>query len=173
MSRLLVSTVVAVAIAVGLVVTPSTQASAQATPTATCDWQQPVDAPVLDPYRPPDGPYGSGNRGIEYAVAEGQEVVAVADGRVGFRGPVAGRLYLVIHHDGDLRSTYGPLASIEVLRGATVVAGQPVGTATPGFHLTARLGADYIDPGPLLDGTCGPPRLVPATRLVRPDRHIR
>ena len=26
----------------------------------------PVDAPVLDPFRAPAGPYGPGNRGIEY-----------------------------------------------------------------------------------------------------------
>ena len=25
----------------------------------------PVDAPVVDPFRPPAGPYGSGNRGLD------------------------------------------------------------------------------------------------------------
>lgn len=129
---------------------------------AGCRWRAPVEAPIVDPFRPPAGPYAPGNRGIEYAVAEGDTIVAVADGRVGFRGPVGGRLYLVVEHQGGLRSTYGPLASIDVLRGAKVTAGQPVATARSGFHLTARIGDHYVDPAPFLDGRCGRPRLVPA-----------
>ncbi|MEM9135306.1 MAG: M23 family metallopeptidase [Actinomycetota bacterium] len=173
MSRLLVSALVALIVVLGTGGGSASPALAQAAPPTDCGWRPPVDAPVVDPFRPPEGPYGAGNRGIEYGVTDGAPVRAVADGRVGFRGPVAGRLYLVVHHDGDLRSTYGPLASIDVLRGATVAAGAPVATAAVGFHLTARIGERYIDPGPLLDGTCGPPRLVPPTRLIDRPTGIR
>ncbi|MEL7210982.1 MAG: M23 family metallopeptidase, partial [Actinomycetota bacterium] len=82
-------------------------------------------------------------------------------GRVGFRGPVGGRRYLVIHHDNGLRSTYGPMQRIDVVRGAAIEAGDPVGTAGAGFHLTARRGDAYLDPSPFLNGACGRPRLVP------------
>ena len=40
----------------------------------------PVDAPVLDPFRLPAGPYGPGNRGIEYDTEPGEIVLAAAGG---------------------------------------------------------------------------------------------
>ncbi|MCP4227573.1 MAG: M23 family metallopeptidase [Actinomycetia bacterium] len=137
--------------------TPPVQA-----PTRRCQWTAPVDAPVIDPFRPPAGPYGAGNRGLEYGVVAGTRVVAVADGRVGFAGPVGGRHYLVITHPSGLRSTYGPIETIEVVRGQSVDAGDPVASASVGFHLTARAGDRYIDPQPLIDGICGTARLIPS-----------
>lgn len=167
MSHLRSSILLAVAIAVlGSNAVPTSPAHAQGPAQAACGWRSPVSAPIIDPFRLPEGPYGAGNRGIEYGASDGDPVQAVADGRVGFRGPVAGRLYLVIHHDGDLRSTYGPMATIGVLRGANITAGTVVGEAAIGFHLTARRSGQYIDPAPLLAGGCGPPRLVPVVRLA-------
>ena len=127
---------------------------------AGCGWLAPVDAPVVDPFRPPDHPYGAGNRGIEYGTAPGDRVGAVAGGRVTFVGPVAGHAYLVITHPGGIRSTYGPLRATSVVRGEEVTAGQSVADADRGLHLTARLDDRYLDPGPLLDGRCVRPRLV-------------
>ena len=40
----------------------------------------PVDAPIADPFRPPAGPYGAGNRGLEYATSPGDVVRASAAG---------------------------------------------------------------------------------------------
>jgi len=132
---------------------------------AGCPWVAPVDAPVVDGFRPPPNPYGPGNRGLEYGVEPGQPVVAVASGEVGFVGPVAGRRYVVVEHGGGLRSTYGPLRSSAVVRGQPVAAGEGIGEAAPGLLLTARLGSGpsqrYIDPAPLLAGHCGRARLVP------------
>ena len=58
----------------------------------------PVDAPVVDPFRPPAGPYGAGNRGLEYGTRPGTEVRAVpgsereADrGRAPYGAPGAAR----------------------------------------------------------------------------------
>ncbi len=137
-----------------------------------CPWVAPVDAPVTDGFRAPPNPYGPGNRGLEYGVTAGQAVVAVAPGRVGFVGPVAGRRYVVVEHPGDLRSTYGPLESTAVARGQSVAAGEGIGTAAPGLLLTARIGTGeatrYIDPAPLLAGRCGRARLV-ADRPRRAD----
>ncbi|MDH4075971.1 MAG: M23 family metallopeptidase [Acidimicrobiia bacterium] len=132
---------------------------------AGCPWIAPVDAPVVDGFRAPPNPYGPGNRGLEYGVTAGQPVVAVAAGRVGFVGPVAGRRYVVVEHPGGVRSTYGPLASTAVVGGQQVAAGEGVGEAAPGLLLTARLGSGrtqrYIDPAPLLAGACGRARLIP------------
>lgn len=129
-----------------------------------CDWQSPVDGPVVDPFRRPGHRYGPGNRGLEYGAAAGTPVRAVADGVVRFAGPVGGRYYLVIEHDGALRSTYGPMSAVVVVRGQTVEQATGLGLASVGFHLTARLGGRYIDPQPLLDGRCGRARLVPVGR---------
>jgi murein DD-endopeptidase MepM/ murein hydrolase activator NlpD len=127
-----------------------------------CPWRQPVDAPVVDWFRPPAHRYGPGNRGLEYGVTPGQDVTAVAGGEVGFVGPVGGRRYIVVAHPSGIRSTYGPLDSIQVARGQSVGAGQLLGTAGQGLHLTARVGDRYLDPAPLLAGRCGRPRLVAA-----------
>lgn len=127
----------------------------------SCPWLVPVDAVVVDPYREPSHPYGPGNRGIEYGVEPGDEVRAVAPGRIGFVGVVAGDRYLVVEHSGSVRSTYGPIGPPRVVRGQQVEAGEDLAPARPGLHLTARLGDDYVDPQPLIDGRCGRPRLVP------------
>src|SRR5688572_29153669 len=77
----------------------------------------PVDAPVLDPFRPPASRYGPGNRGLEYDTAPGTPVAAVADGRVTFAGSVAGSLHVTILHEDGLRTTYSFLARVEVVAG--------------------------------------------------------
>lgn len=131
---------------------------------SSCAWQTPVDAPVIDGFRPPAHRYGPGNRGLEYGVARGDVVRVVADGYVGFVGPVGGRTYVVVEHDGSLRSTYGPVLEVTIVRGQHVVQGETLAVADLGFHLTARLGDRYVDPQPLLDGRCGRARLVPVAR---------
>lgn len=129
-----------------------------------CGWLAPVDAPIVDGFRAPDHPFGpGGNRGLEFATAPGQAVSAVADGVVSFAGPVGGRIWLVVDHPDGLRSSYGPLVAVIVVRGQVLDAGAPVGDADAAFHLTARTAEFYLDPAPLLAGRCGGARLVMPT----------
>jgi len=125
-------------------------------------YQPPVDAPVVDPFRPPPTPYAAGNRGIDYATGPGARVGAAADGTVVFSGMVGGSLHVVVRHADGVRTSYSYLRSARVHRGDRVVRGEPVGTAGERFHFGARIGETYIDPA-LLFGGGGPPRvhLVP------------
>lgn len=118
----------------------------------------PVDAPVVDGFALPDGPYGAGNRGLEYATVPGTPVRAIGAGLVVFAGPVAGtRAVTVLHPDG-LRSSLTHLAEVLVTAGERVAAGQVVGTAGERLHLGVRAGGTYLDPAPLL--------AAPTVRLV-------
>lgn len=83
----------------------------------------PVDAPIADPFRAPSGPFGPGNRGIEYATAPGTPVRAIGDGVVAFAGQVAGRGVVSIDHPSGLRSTYTGLGDIFVRSGQSVAQG--------------------------------------------------
>ncbi|MEZ5380714.1 MAG: M23 family metallopeptidase [Microthrixaceae bacterium] len=106
----------------------------------------PVDAPIADPFRAPSGPYGPGNRGIEYATAPGTPVRAIGAGTVAFAGVVAGRGVVSVDHPSGLRSTYTGLASRAVGAGEAVALGQVVGTTAAHLHLGLRDGRTYLDP---------------------------
>lgn len=137
---------------------------------ASCEpgWRRPVDAEIVDGFRPPAHPYGAGNRGLEYATALGDPVSAVASGRVGFAGPVGRSRFVVIHHRSGLRSTYAYLDEIHTASGQSVDAGQVIATARSGFHLTARSGPTYIDPRPLMADRCFVVRLVAVPARAAP-----
>ncbi|MEY2455989.1 MAG: hypothetical protein QOK06_1083 [Acidimicrobiaceae bacterium] len=141
-------------------------------------YEPPVDAPVSDPFHIDGGPYGPGNRGIEYATAAGDVVVAAAQGTVVFAGSVAGRRYVTIRHADGVRTAYGPLRDLLVTAGTAVAQGQPIGTAAGALLFTARVGEAYIDPATLLSRTVTV-HLVPtwSTGTVpgytaRPARHL-
>ena len=121
----------------------------------------PVDAPVADPFRPPDHPYGPGNRGLTYELAPGTPVHASADGTVTFAGPVAGALHVTVLHPDGVRTSYSFLTTVEVRIGQRVGQGDVVGTAGAGFHLGARLGDAYFDPASLFGEGPMRVRLVP------------
>lgn len=116
-------------------------------------YEAPVDAPVVDTFRPPATPYGAGNRGIDYATEPGTAVRAAAPGVVAFAGAVAGGLHVVILHGDGIRTTASFLRSVEVRRGQRVGANQVVGTAGPSLHFGARAGEAYVDPLVLLAGS--------------------
>lgn len=139
-------------------------------PAVDRSWEPPVDAPVVDPFRPPSTPYGPGNRGLEYGTTGGESVRAVADGTVTFARRIGASRYIVVDHHGGLRSTYAYVESISVARGQRVRQGQIIATAAPGFHLTARLGDVYVDPMRLFAGEQPRPRLVPLSPTERPSR---
>ncbi|MEL6891482.1 MAG: M23 family metallopeptidase [Actinomycetota bacterium] len=137
-------------------------------------WLPPVPGEVIDPFREPPCPYCAGNRGIEYRVAAGTAVRAVATGVVTFSGPVAGVGYVVVRHGDGRRITYGRLAARTVDRGDRVIARMVVGRTTDRFHLGVRVGERYVDPAPMLGRLVGRPRLVPvdgtAARRPPPPR---
>lgn len=110
----------------------------------------PVDAPVLDPYRLPDGGYGAGNRGIEYDTAPGVRVDAAGPGLIVFAGPVAGRTWVTVAHEGGLLTSYGPLAATMVDTGDVVVRGGRLGSTTGPLHFSTRIDGEYVDPASLL-----------------------
>ena len=87
-------------------------------------WLPPVDAPVVDPFRPPPCAWCPGNRGLEYGTPAGTVVRAVAAGEVTFSGTVAGMRYVVVRHADGRRATYGGLASSPLHAGDVVAARQ-------------------------------------------------
>ncbi len=120
--------------------------SALAALAAIVPYQPPVDAPVVDVFRPPPSPFGAGNRGVDYRTAPDTPVGAAASGEVVFAGPVGGRLHVVVLHADGLRTSYSFLSAVTVRRGDRVFAGQQVGQAGPSLHFGARRGETYIDP---------------------------
>jgi murein DD-endopeptidase MepM/ murein hydrolase activator NlpD len=137
-------------------------------------WLPPVDAPVVDPFRPPSCAWCAGNRGLEYGTSGGTIVRAVAAGEVTFSGTVAGVRYVVVRHADGRRATYGGLATSPVHTGDVVAARSVVGTTDGHLHFGLREGDLYLDPAPLLGRLVGRPRLVPvdgtAARAGPPPR---
>jgi murein DD-endopeptidase MepM/ murein hydrolase activator NlpD len=137
--------------------------------TTRVHYEPPVDAPIVDPFRPPPGPYAPGNRGIEYRTVPGTTVRSSADGRVTFAGAVAGSRHVTVLHADGIRTSYSYLARVLVARGEAVALGEPVGVTGRRLHVGARRGDTYIDPASLW--ARGPPRvrLVPLDGGGRPD----
>lgn len=130
-------------------------------PTGAGVYRPPVDAPVIDPFRPPPHPYGPGNRGLTYAVAPLTPVRAVGDGEVVFAGNVGGALHVTIRHGDGLRTSYSYLAAIAVSVGSKVTGGAIIGWSTEVLHLGLRTpDGTYLDPELLWSGVWVP-HLVP------------
>ena len=109
-------------------------------------FRPPVDRPVADPFRPPDDPYGSGNRGVEYDTEPGDVVRAAAAGTVVFSGAVAGSLHVTIDHGGGVVSSYSYLLRISVRPGVQVAQGQVIAIADDRLHFGVRVDGSYVDP---------------------------
>jgi murein DD-endopeptidase MepM/ murein hydrolase activator NlpD len=128
----------------------------------------PVDRAVRDPFRLPNGPYGPGNRGLEYDTASGDPVRAIGAGRVAFAGPVAGRLVVSVVHPDGRRSSLTGLASLRVSAGQLVARGTVVGTSGVALHLGLREADRYVDPAPFLSAPRRRAVLVPLERTPAP-----
>ena len=137
------------------------------------DYHPPVEAPVVDPFRPPAHIGGSGNRGLEYGTIPGTEIRAAKSGQVSFAGAVAGALYVTVAHPDGLRSTYSYLLETTVAKGQFVDQSQVIGTAGEGFHFGVLDGASYIDPAQLFGPGSRRARLVPAAADEGRDRPLR
>jgi murein DD-endopeptidase MepM/ murein hydrolase activator NlpD len=164
-------------LALALLVAPSTPSAALA-PRATARqapppvevppslvFAPPVEAEVTDGWRPPGHEYGPGNRGWEYATTEGSRVQAAGEGVVTYAGAIDGENHVTVAHRGGLRTSYSYLATIEVVEGADLQRGDPVGTSGARLHFGVRLSGDYVDPAVLFR----PGALRARARLVATD----
>jgi len=143
------ATVLAVAVASAGLVAPA--------PT----YSPPLERPVERGFDVSRGPYGAGNRGLDFAVRPGDVVAAIGDGAVVFAGPVAGATWVTVLHPDGLRSTSGPMATVDVVPGAGVRRGDRLGTTGATFHLGVRRGSVYVDPATLFRVRRRHARLVP------------
>ena len=130
-------------------------------------FRPPVDAPVADPFRPPENPYGPGNRGVEYDTEPGDVVRAAASGFVVFAGAVAGTLHVTIDHGGGLVSSYSYLQRISVRVGTDVAQGAVIGITGERLHFGVRLDGDYTDPASFIGERRVRIRLVPLRSWLR------
>ena len=130
---------------------PAPAAAPHDDPPVVVRYVPPVDAPVVDAFRPPTQPWSSGNRGLEYDTAPGDPVRASADGIVTFAGQVGGSLHVTVLHPDGLRTGYSFLSRVLVSQGQAVRQGDLVGRAGDTFHFGARVGDAYVDPAALFD----------------------
>lgn len=112
----------------------------------TVQYQHPVSAIVIDPFRMDHGRYGPGNRGLEYNSRHGDLVSAAADGIVLVARVVVGRGVVTLLHQDGLRTAVTGLDNIDVWEGATVQRGDRIGTAAGPIHFSLRDGEEYLDP---------------------------
>jgi hypothetical protein len=151
-----------VALAVAVITLLSVAVARAAPAVADGGYSPPVDAPVIDPFRPSATPYGAGNRGLDYGTRPGTPVGAAADGDVVFAGQVGGSLHVVVLHGDGIRTSYSYLSAVRVRRGDTVRQGQVLGTAgSQPFHFGARAGDAYVDPALLFATGPSEVHLVP------------
>lgn len=111
----------------------------------------PSNASVIDPFRAPECERCAGNRGVEFAVPIGSDVVAGLSGTVSFVGVVAGRNYVVLRSTANpaVRVTYGGLIFLPapaLQLGAVVARGDRIGIAQNSLHVGLRIGDHYVDP---------------------------
>ena len=149
------------AVAALVVATLVPQAAAAAGDGGRLVFRSPVDAPVADPFRSPDDPYGPGNRGVEYDTVPGDPVRAAAAGTVVFAGPVAGTLHVTVDHGGGVVSSYSYLERVSVRVHAPVGQGQVVGLAGDRLHFGVRVNGRYVDPARFMGVKRVRVRLVP------------
>jgi hypothetical protein len=126
------------------------------------DYRPPVEAPVVDRFRPPPHIGAPGNRGFGYAPEPDTPVHAAKAGQVSFAGQVGGSLYVTVVHDDGLRTSYSYLNTIAVEAGQFVSSGDVIGLSGEAFHFGVRAGDTYLDPALILGGFRGRARLVSA-----------
>lgn len=113
----------------------------------------PSDAAIIDHFRPPPERWSSGNRGVDFGTAAGDEIHASAPGRVVFAGEVGGQLHVTIEHSDGLRTSYSFVADIRVAVGGRVRGGELVAIAGGAFHFGVRApDGTYLDPEALFAG---------------------
>lgn len=137
----------------------------------------PSNASVVDPFRAPECERCAGNRGVEFAVPMGSDVVAGLSGTVSFVGVVAGRNYVVLRATANpaVRVTYGGLTLLtapQLRQGAVVARGERIGIAHHSLHVGLRIGDHYVDPQQSGSGAYGQVA-KPRYRVTLGARHTR
>lgn len=102
--------------------------------------------------------YGTGNDGIDIAVAQGTQVRAVAGGRVVYGGSALKGygLLLIVQHDDEVMSAYAHTSELLVGEGQAVRAGQVIARSgvgpgqIPMLHFEVRRKGQPVDPLPWL-----------------------
>ncbi len=157
-----------IAVIVSQVLGPTTTSGAQPAALMATFYQPPVDAPVIDAFRPPGTPYGPGNRGLEYDTADDTVVSSSAGGTVTFAGWIGDKAFITLRHDDAVSTTYSNLTRLDVAEGDTVLARTPIGLAGSGFHFGAKRASHYLDPAVLLAASASRDRPSRAV-LIAPD----
>lgn len=121
-------------------------------------WGWPLDPrpEVLRRFELPTSRWGAGHRGVDLSSTVGESVYVVADGVVTHVGVIAGRGTISVLHQDGVRSTYEPVDPVqEIVQGALVTRGQPLGAVSevaghcaPStcLHLGAKRDDAYLDP---------------------------
>ena len=125
---------------------------------ATC-WVPVVDAPIIDPFRPPACPWCAGNRGVEFGSDAGVSVRSPTAATVVYAGAVAGTPWITLD-TGTERITIGGVDAM-VHVGDRVRRGQMLGVSTTTVHVGVRRGDDYLDPARWLTSSGYRARVVP------------
>lgn len=125
----------------------------------------PVDAEVVDPFRPPATRFGAGNRGLTYATEPGTEVRAAAEGEVVFAGQVGGALHVTLAHPDGRLTSYSGVAAIGVRLHQRVARGEAIARTRDVLHVGVREGGEYVDPAALFGQAALGARLVPEVDL--------
>jgi murein DD-endopeptidase MepM/ murein hydrolase activator NlpD len=132
-------------------------------------WSWPLgERRVVAGFDRPETEYTAGHRGVDLPGVVGEQVRAVAPGRVTFAGSVAGIGVVTVDHGGE-RSTYQPVRA-RVEAGQRVDAGESLGRlaglgshcASACLHLGRLRGEAYLDPTDRLGSAS-------TVRLVDPD----
>lgn len=119
-------------------------------------YRPPVEGRVLRHFAPPSERFGPGHRGVDLDASPGTTVRSAERGHVTHAGAVAGVTWVTVEHPDGVRTSYGPLAALEVSSGDEVERGDALGVladgghgdggADRGLHLGARRGDVYLDP---------------------------
>ncbi|MBC9956783.1 M23 family metallopeptidase [Yimella sp. cx-51] len=109
---------------------PAAPTSVSSAPRTGYVWPLRPDPAVVRPFIAPSQKWAAGHRGVDLLSSTDARVHAAGDGVVSFSGVIAGRGTVAVTHRNGWRTTYEPLAT-RVQQGATVSAGDLIGTLTP------------------------------------------
>jgi len=145
---------------------------------ARAHWQEPVagfESRILSDYQAPSYPWGSGHRGVDVLVDDGEVIISPTAGFVHFAGRVVTRGVISIIDEHGLIASFEPVCPLATT-GQGVLAGEPIAThcgadesygqhcATECIHFSARLDGAYLSPLHLIYGL-KPSRLWPVPEL--------
>jgi murein DD-endopeptidase MepM/ murein hydrolase activator NlpD len=142
-----------VLVALALTLVPASASATDAAPAAP-HWRWPTSPPaaVLHPFLAPPGPYAAGHRGVDFAAAPGDVVLAPADAVVQFAGVVVDRPVVTLRVDEHVLVSFEPVTETADT-GTMLTAGHALGTVARGghcdgvcLHVGVRVDGEYVSP---------------------------